>query len=103
MPFGGEVENTGFHFQGELSLPGDSHRFSESKKILAMAFVSPWGSPLDGVRKVLELEERPEFVVPVHDWFYSDSGKEWLAERIDKALSDLNIKLISLGPGESVK
>lgn len=100
-PFGKTVMNNGYHFQDELSHPGDSHTFTESKRILAMPFIAPWGTVMDGIKKCQEL--KPEVVIPIHDWFFSEPAKEWLYERIKGILAKDDIKLVVLEDGKSVE
>ncbi len=100
-PFSKTAMNNGYHFQGELSHPGDSHSFNESKRILAMPFVAPWGIVMDGIKKCQEL--KPEIVIPIHDWFFSEPAKEWLYGRIKEVLAKDDIKLEVLSDGESVE
>jgi len=76
IPMGPGPENTGFHVEGVLSHPGDSHSFSESMPILAMPFAAPWGSLVDGVDRTKVVE--PTYVIPIHDWFLSESGKDFM-------------------------
>lgn len=69
-------QNTGFHVAGVLSHPGDSHSFVESMEILAMPFAAPWGSLVAGVERTRLV--RPKYVIPIHDWFLSEGGKEFM-------------------------
>ncbi len=57
-----------------LSHPGDSHSFAESLPILAMPFIAPWGSLVAAVDRTRLVE--PRYVIPIHDWFLSDPGRD---------------------------
>ncbi len=92
--------NNGYHFQNELTHPGDSHDFSETKRILAMPFIAPWGTVMNGIKKCQEL--KPEVVIPVHDWFFSEPAKDWLYGAIKEILVKDSIELMVLSDGESV-
>ncbi len=87
----------GYHFKGLVTHPGDSHTFFETKKVLLMPFVAPWGKIGDAVDKVVEL--KPEYVLPIHDWFYTDEAREWLNKFIEPYLKDNAIKLLSAKSG----
>jgi L-ascorbate metabolism protein UlaG (beta-lactamase superfamily) len=76
IPIGPGPQNTGFHVEGVLSHPGDSHSFVESMPILAMPFAAPWGSLVAGVDRTRLV--KPRYVIPIHDWFLSDGGKEFM-------------------------
>jgi len=83
----------GYHFRDVFSHPGDSHSFNETKKVLAMPFISPWGKVGDGIDKALEL--KPEYVLPIHDWHYTDEAREWLDGVLAKSFEGTGIKLLS--------
>lgn len=87
----------GYHLGDVFTHPGDSHSFRETKKVLAMPFVSPWGTVTDGVNKALEL--KPEYVLPVHDWLYNDQSRAWLNTLLEPTLNEQGIKLLSAKPG----
>lgn len=87
----------GFHFVGRFTHPGDSHSFNETKQVLAMPFIGPWGKTGDAVDLVLKL--KPEYVLPIHDWHYTDEAREWLDGLLKKALEGSGITLLSSKPG----
>ncbi len=89
---------TGFHFKGMFTHPGDSHDFNETMDVLAMPFVAPWGIPRAAIKKVLEL--KPKYVLPIHDWLYTDEAKDWLQNTFKKQLEDAGIELL---PNENGK
>lgn len=94
IPIGPGPQNTGFHVEGVLSHPGDSHSFVETMSILAMPFIAPWGSltaATDRVRLV-----RPMYVIPVHDWFLSDEGRELMYRLAKSGLADDDIELVEI-------
>lgn len=95
LPFPGAIapEQNGYHFKDLFTHPGDSQSFTETKKVLAMPFIGPWGKIEDSVNKVLEL--KPEFVLPIHDWHYRDEAKEWLQNKLEPVMSEQGIKLLS--------
>lgn len=94
IPMGPGPQNTGFHVEGVLSHPGDSHSFVETMSILAMPFIAPWGSltaATDRVRLV-----RPIYVIPVHDWFLSDEGREFMYRLAKWGLAEDDIELVEI-------
>lgn len=90
----------GYHF-ADFTHPGDSHHFSETKRVLAMPFVGPWGKPGDAIALVLEL--KPEYVLPIHDWHYSVEGRHWYDGLFKTALEDAGITLLSSDPTSSIE
>ena len=71
-PIGTAPPNVGFHVQGAVSHPGDSHSFSSTMPVLAIAFSAPWGSMTAAVEQARSVG--PRYVVPIHDWQLSDDG-----------------------------
>ena len=76
---------TGYHFKDLFTHPGDSQSFTETKKVLAMPFIGPWGKTGDSIAKVLEL--KPQYVLPIHDWHYSEEAKQWLQGVLESAFA----------------
>ena len=60
--------------------------------VLALPIVAPWGSTRRAVELALEL--KPQYVLPVHDWFLSPEAREWTYEVITQALAEAGIILI---------
>lgn len=87
----------GYHFKNVITHPGDSHSFNETKDILAMPFIAPWGKTGDAVDKVIELQ--PKYVLPIHDWHYTVEAQAWLQGLLNKAFEGHNIKLLSYENG----
>jgi len=99
LPIPGAVTpaENGYHFKDLVTHPGDSHTFFETKKVLLMPFVAPWGKIGDAVDKAIEL--KPEYVLPIHDWFYTDEARDWLNNLIGPSLKDNGIELLSAKSG----
>jgi L-ascorbate metabolism protein UlaG (beta-lactamase superfamily) len=100
LPMSPGPQNTGFHVEGVLSHPGDSHSFVESMPILAMPFIAPWGSltvATDRVRLV-----RPKYVIPIHDWFLSDEGATFMYRLATMGLANDDVELVHIPDFESV-
>jgi len=95
LPFPGVAapKQNGYHFKDLFTHPGDSHNFSETKKVLAMPFIGPWGKIEDSVNKALEL--KPEYVLPIHDWHYKDEAKQWLQNKLEPIMREHGIRLLS--------
>lgn len=88
----------GFHYLDMLSHPGDSHNFTETKPILALPVVAPWGSTANAVRVALEL--KPKYVIPVHDWFWHEAARNWSYDAIGGVLEGEGITLLRPNNGE---
>jgi len=100
IPVGPGPENTGFHVEGVLSHPGDSHSFVETMPILAMPFAAPWGSLVAGVDRTRLV--RPQHVIPIHDWFLSADGREFMYRIAAAGLSEDDAELVHIEDFETV-
>jgi L-ascorbate metabolism protein UlaG (beta-lactamase superfamily) len=92
-------ENNGFHFKDQLTDPGDSHHFSETKEILALPITAPWGSMSAAIKLAIEL--KPKHVIPIHDWHWNEQAREWSYERAKDFLGAHDINFISPTDGVS--
>jgi len=81
----------GYHFLDVFSHPGDSQHFSETKKVLAMPFIAPWGKTGDSIDLVLKL--KPEYVLPIHDWHYTEEAKQWLQGVLEMIFTPTGIRV----------
>ena len=100
IPTGPGPQNVGFHIDGVLSHPGDSHSFVETMPILAMPFAAPWGSLTNGADRARLV--RPRYVVPIHDWFLSEGGRTFMYRLAKMALDKDGIELVQIEDFESV-
>ena len=82
----------GYHFIDIFSHPGDSQHFSETKKVLAMPFIGPWGKTGDSIELVLKL--KPAYVLPIHDWHYTEEAKQWLQGVLEAVLKPAGITVL---------
>lgn len=98
-PFGVTPEHASFHVQDRLTHAGDSHQLRESKEILAIAMTAPWGSLVSMVDAVLALESHPKYVIPIHDWHYSDDGRRWAYKALAPFLQEHNIEFVPIENG----
>ena len=100
IPVGPGPSNTGFHIDGVLSHPGDSHSFVETMPILAMPFIAPWGSLTAAVDRVRL--NAPRYVIPIHDWFLSPDGAVFMYHLVKLGLANDDIELVTVDDFTSV-
>ena len=93
-------EERGYHYLGQLSDPGDSHSFKETKAILALPVQAPWGSTRNAVSLALSL--KPRHVLPIHDWHWSDAAREQMYGRLEAILGKQGITFHKLVTGQPV-
>jgi L-ascorbate metabolism protein UlaG (beta-lactamase superfamily) len=95
-----QPEEIGIHYLGKFTDPGDSHSFKETKAILALPVTAPWGSSIRAINLALEL--KPQHVVPIHDWHWSDEAREQTYDRFEKVLGEHDITFHKLQTGVPV-
>lgn len=88
--------NSGWHF-GDFSHPGDSLSFSETKSVLALPYVAPWGSTTRAVELAKEL--KPEYVIPIHDWHLNDEARVWYRGLLESALKPEGVQVLNTENG----
>ena len=66
-----------------------------------MPFIGPWGKTGDSIQKVLEL--KPEYVLPIHDWHYTEAAKEWLQDLLESIFKPAGIILLPNKNGEAIE
>lgn len=93
-------QQIGVHYLDTLTHPGDSHSFHESKKVLALPITGPWGSTIKAFNLTLEL--KPTYVVPIHDWHWSDAAREQTYDMFETNMAKHNIKFLKLSTGQPV-
>ena len=84
--------HTGFHYLGTLTDPGDSHDFTEHKRVLALPITAPWGGMIQAGALIDRL--RPQVVIPVHDWHWNDSARTDAYDTFEDHLASFGVKFI---------
>ena len=93
-------EQRAVHYLDKLTHPGDSHSFNETKAIFALPVQAPWGSSRNAVKLALRL--KPQYVVPIHDWHWSDAAREQLYGRFEALLAPAGIIFLKLENSQPV-
>jgi L-ascorbate metabolism protein UlaG (beta-lactamase superfamily) len=90
----------GYHYLDKLSHPGDSHRFKETKAVLALPVTAPWGSMIRAVNLALDL--RPQYIVPIHDWHWREEAKQSSYDQMEALFAEHGIQFLKLENGKPV-
>ena len=98
--FQSDPAEIGVHYLGNLSHPGDSHSFTETKAILALPITAPWGSAVNALNLALQL--KPRYVLPIHDWHWRDEAREKMYQDFESVLGEQGITFFKLQTGEPV-
>ena len=98
LPNGMQPPNRAFTYGG-VTHTGDSFDITRCGDVLFLPLFVPWGAS----RTAVELAERlaPKQVIPAHDFYLSDGGREFIYGFIGGVISDNGAEFIPLGYGES--
>lgn len=99
IPNGSQPTNRAFTIDGVLTHPGDSYQPTMTAPVLALPLLIPWGSTTRSVEFAREL--RPRQVVPIHDFYLSKSGREFVVGMATTVLGAAGIEVVGLDWGES--
>lgn len=99
IPNGATPPNRSFTIDGLFTHPGDSRQVTRSADIIALPLMAPWGSMTGAVELARQLQ--PKTVVPVHDFYLSDSGRAWVRKTVAGALEGDGIDVVDLDWGQS--
>ncbi len=100
QPLFPQPQQIGVHYLDKLSNPGDSHSFHRTKAILALPITAPWGSTVKAVNLALEL--KPQYILPIHDWHFSDEARGQTYDMLEKTFGGQGITFLKLQTGEPV-
>jgi len=99
LPNGSTVPNRAFTVDGVLTHPGDSHEPTSSGPVLALPLIVPWASMRGSMEFAMRV--RPQQVVPIHDFYLSELGRNFLYGMADGVLGGADIEFIGLNWGDS--
>lgn len=99
IPTGATPPNRAYTIEGVITHPGDSYQPTSSAPVLALPLLAPWGSLTASVQFARRLA--PQQVVPVHDFYLSESGRDWVYGMAKNVLAQADIEVVTLNWGES--
>ncbi len=94
-------QQQGLHYLEQLTHPGDSHSFSETKAVLALPMTAPWGSNVRAFNLALQL--KPRHVLPIHDWHWRDEAREQTYNLFEQRLGEQGITFHKLKTGQPIE
>ncbi len=98
-PMGTAPPNRAFTVNGVLTHPGDSYQPTSTAPVLALPLLIPWGSTFESMEFARRLA--PRQVVSIHDFYLSQSGREWIGNIARTVLAKSDIELVALDWGDS--
>lgn len=90
-------ENTGVHYLGRLTHPGDSHYFTETKDILALPVTAPWGSLVRAAQLGSEL--KPKYIIPIHDAHWNETARASFYDKLEAFFKEQGIQFVKVQDG----
>jgi L-ascorbate metabolism protein UlaG (beta-lactamase superfamily) len=98
IPTGATPPNRAYTIDGLLTHPGDSYGPTATAPVLALPLLVPWGSTTASIEFARRLA--PTQVVPIHDWYTSPLGRQWLFGLARGVLAADEIEVVPLDWGE---
>jgi L-ascorbate metabolism protein UlaG (beta-lactamase superfamily) len=98
-PMGTAPPNRSFTVDGVLTHPGDSYQPTATAPVLALPLLIPWGSTFQSMEFARRLA--PRQVVPIHDFYLSSGGRQWITGMAKQVLAASDIEVVPLDWGES--
>lgn len=99
IPTGATPPNRSWTIDGVFTHPGDSYQPRSAAPVLALPLITPWGTATKSVEFARRLA--PRQVIPIHDFYLTESGRTWIAGLVKGVLAGDGIELVPLGWGES--
>ena len=99
IPTGAQPPNRSWTIDGLLTHPGDSYQPTASAPVLALPLLTPWGTTTKSVEFARRLG--PEQVVPIHDFYLSEGGRQWVTGLAQRVLAGDGIEVVPLDWGQS--
>ncbi len=99
IPNGSQPPNRSFTIDGVFTHPGDSRDPLNSAAVLALPIIVPWDTAIGAVEFARRV--RPSQVVPIHDFYMSESGRSWSRDLVRGILAVDGIELLDLDWGDS--
>lgn len=98
IPNGTTPPNRSYTIDGVFTHPGDSYQPTRTAPVMALPLLVPWGSMTASVDFARRLN--PSQVVPVHDWYTSAAGRQFIFGMAKGVLAGAGIEVIKLDWGD---
>ena len=99
-----QPEHTSYVLFDELLIGGDCHTLAEAHgaRIFGAAINGgPWGSVLGFAKMIESMADRPQIVIPLHDWHWNETARASFYQQLPNVLAKLDVKFVPLENGVS--
>lgn len=104
--FGEQPDHTSYLLLGEVLIGGDCHALTDGKnaKVFAGAVNGgPWGGVVGYTKMIEAMANRPEKVIPLHDWHWNDEARTGICSRLAELMPEFNVTFLPLENGKAVE
>jgi len=102
--FPSQPEHTSFVLFGDLLIGGDCHTLSSSHgaRIFGAAVSGgPWGAVVGFSKMIEAMRDRPEVVIPLHDWHLNEEARSGFYAKLPSVLEPFGVEFVALENGVS--
>ncbi len=104
--FGEQPDHTSYLLLGEVLIGGDCHTLTDGRKAKVFAGAvngGPWGGVVGYPKMIEAMTNRPEKVVPLHDWHWNDEARVGIYNRLTELMPEFNVTFLPLDNGVAVE
>lgn len=97
--FDQQPQHTSYVLFRELLVSGDCQTLTSSHgaRMLAGAINGgPWGAVVGFSKMIEDMEDRPQVVLPIHDWHWNDDARKAVYDKLPDVMSKFGVKFVPL-------
>lgn len=97
-----QPDHTSYLLFGKVLVGGDCHTLTDglNAEIFGAAVNGgPWGAVLGFARMIEGMVNRPQKVIPLHDWHWNEKAREAIYSQLPGVLSQFNVEFVPLQNG----
>lgn len=97
-----QPEHSSYVLFEEVLVGGDCHTLEDryGARIFAGAINGgPWGSVVGFMKMIESMPNRPQLVLPLHDWHWNEEARKAIYARLPDVFGSLNVEFVALENG----
>lgn len=94
-----QPQHTSYVLLGEVLIGGDCHTLTESQgaRVFAAAINGgPWGAVVGFAKMIEDMKNRPQKVIPLHDWHWNEDARNGIYKQLPDVLTKLDVEFVAL-------